>query len=327
MEEEDNLERGPIERVGQEQIHGLLFVEKIGWKEIIHDLINSGQLDPWDIDLSLLTSKFLDRVRQLEEANFFISSQVLLAASLLLRFKSDILLNQYIPELDAILFGRKKEDKKYAQERIELDEEIPSLILRTPMPRFKKITLDELMKALGHAMNTENRRIRKVIIARQQEIELELALPKRRINIKDKIREVYSDLRKIFANREEKLAFSEFAGKTNDKKIATFIPLLHLDNQHKVWLEQDAHLKEIWILLKHIYEKQNAETLEAMKKEAETAIEQLVAEEKQAMEEKDRENKKDEYKEEIEDENIPDTLTGFGKLPDAVEKLENEDED
>src|SRR4030042_683888 len=106
----ENLERKDIERVGHEQIHSLLFVEKIGWKEIIHELINTEQLDPWDIDICILTNRFLDKVRKLEEANFFISSQVLLAASLLLRFKSDILLNQYIPELDAVLFGRKKED-------------------------------------------------------------------------------------------------------------------------------------------------------------------------------------------------------------------------
>lgn len=290
MEEEDNLERvpidrGPIDRVGQEQIHGLLFVEKLSWQQIIYDLIKTEQLDPWDIDLGVLSNKFLDKVKELEETNFFISGQVLLAASLLLRLKSEILLDQYIPSLDAILFGKKPEEKRYNQERIELDEEIPGLVLRTPLPRFRKVTLEELMSALGQAIKTENRRIRKVIVAKQQALETALSIPRQRINIKDRIQEVHSQLRKIFANREEKLAFSDFAGKTNYEKIATFIPLLHLDNQHKVWLEQDAHLKEVWILLKSVYEKQNAETLENMKKEAGTAIEQLVAEEKQAMDE------------------------------------------
>lgn len=278
-----------IDRIGQEQIHGLLFVEKIGWREIIHELINTNQLDPWDIDICILTNKFLDKVRELEEANFFISSQVLLAASLLLRFKSDILLNQYIPELDAVLFGRKKEEKKYSQERIELDEEIPGLTMRTPLPRFRKVTIEELMKALGHAIKTENRRIRKVIIAKQQELETSLSLPKHRINIKDRIKDVYSGLKRIFANREERLAFSEFAGKTTQERIATFIPLLHLDNQHKVWLEQEGHFKEIWILLKRIYEKQNEAMLEKMKIEAETAVENLTKEELEARAEEEEE--------------------------------------
>jgi segregation and condensation protein A len=322
MEKEEDFERKNIEKVGQEQIHGLLFVEKIGWKEIINELISTEQLDPWDIDLCVLTNKFLDKVHELEEANFFISSQVLLAASLLLRFKSDILLNHYIPELDAVLFGRKKEDKKYIQERIELDEDVPGLILRTPLPRFRKVTLDELMKALGHAINTENRRIRKVVIARQMEIETALALPRRRINIKDRIREVHSDLRKIFARQQEKIAFSEFAGKTMEDRIATFIPLLHLDTQHKIWLEQEAHLGEIWILLKHLYEKQNADVLEAMKKEAETAIETLVKEEQVARDTEDNE--------ETTEDDVKDTLgslTGFSnKRVDEMKELNETEE-
>jgi len=345
MEEEENFGKN-WDKVGQEQIHGLLFVEKLSWQQIIYDLIKAEQLDPWDIDLGVLANKFLDKVRTLEEANFFISSQVLLAASLLLRLKSEILLDQYIPSLDAILFGKKPEEKKYTQERIELDEEIPGLVLRTPLPRFKKVTLEELMSALGQAIKTENRRIRKVIVAKQQALETALSIPRQRINIKDKIQEVHSKLRKIFVNREEKIAFSEFAGKTNDEKIATFIPLLHLDNQHKVWLEQDAHLKEIWILLKSIYEKQNAETLASMKKEAGTAIEKLVKEEEvlrgeMKLEKEEKKEKKkrkrfekaaEEYSEEWKDEetideSTSDTLTGFGKLPKQVQDLENRDDE
>jgi len=295
-ENKDNSEGGAIDRVGQEQIHGLLFVEKLSWQQIIYDLIRTEQLDPWDIDISILTNKFLEKVRKLEEANFFISSQVLLAASLLLRLKSEILLDQYIPSLDAILFGKKNEQKKYSQERIELDEEVPGLVLRTPLPRFRKVSLEELMNALGQAINTENRRIRKVIIAKQQELETALSLPRHRINIKDKLREVHSKLRKIFSNREEKLAFSEIAGKTNEERVATFIPLLHLDTQHKVWLEQHGHFEEIWILLKHIYEKQNMANLEVMKKEAEAAIENLVKEESEMRTEIEKEEKEEKEK-------------------------------
>lgn len=257
-----------IKKVGQEQIHNLLFGDKLAWHEIVYDLINTEQLNPWDIDISLLAEKFLERVRKLEEANFFVSSKVLLAASLLLRIKSEILLDHEIPGLDAILFG-KKEEKKYTQERIELDEDVPILVAKTPLPRFKKVTLEELMKALSHAINTENRRIKKIVLTKQQEYETAMFLPKQRINLKDKIQEVYSKLKDFFVNRETRMAFSELAGPTNEERISTFIPLLHLDNQHKVWLEQDNHLDEIWVLLKHLYEKQNASMLEQMRKEVE----------------------------------------------------------
>lgn len=256
------------QKVGQEQIHGLLFGDKLSWQAIIYDLINSEQLDPWDIDISLLANKYLEKIKELEEADFFVSSKVLLAAALLLRIKSEILLNREIKSLDDILFG-KKEEKKYFQERIELDEDIPGLIPRTPLPRFKKVSLQELIAALGKAISTENRRIERVVLAKQQEIETALSLPKKTINLKDQINEVYEKLLKIFSNREDKLAFSDISGKEAESRVATFIPLLHLDNQHKVWLEQEAHFDEIWILLKHIYEKKNKDVLEQMRKEVE----------------------------------------------------------
>src|SRR5271165_6918268 len=82
-----------VQKIGQEQIHSLLFGEKLTWHEIIYDLINTEQLDPWDVDICLLTNKYLERVRLLEEADFMISSKVLLAAAILLRIKSEILLD------------------------------------------------------------------------------------------------------------------------------------------------------------------------------------------------------------------------------------------
>jgi len=268
-----------VNKVGQEQMHDLIFSDKSSWQAIIYDLIQTGQLDPWDIDLSLLANRYLEKVRQMEESNFFVSSKVLLAASLLLRLKSDFLLNKYLPSLDDLLFGKKEERAIYKQERIILDEEIPGLVPRTPLPRFRKVTLEELMQALGKAINTETRRIRKVVLAKQQEFETAISLPKQRINLKDKIQEVYSKLQGIFKEREEKLAFSDFlSNNTREDKIITFVPLLHLDNQQKVWLEQNKHFDEIYILLKHLYEKQNKELLEQMKKEVEEEM-KIYAEE------------------------------------------------
>jgi len=266
-----------INRVDQEQIHGLLFGDKLSWQSIIYDLINTKQLDPWDIDLAVLSNKYLDKIKELEEANFFVSSKVLFAASLLLRIKTEILLNHSIPNLDNILFGG-KEEKKYTQERIELEDIIPDLVPRTPLPRYKKVTLKDLMGALGKAINTENRRIKKVVIARRQEIETAASLPKRRINLQDKIKEVYSKLMNIFSNKKEKIPFSHISGKSNSEMIANFIPLLHLDSQHKVFLEQNNHFEEIYIWLKHLYDEENKEELKKMRIEVDLAFAQAERE-------------------------------------------------
>lgn len=246
------------ENAQQSQIHKLLFSRELGWQEIIYDLINTEQLDPWNINITILTEKYLGQIQQMEEADFFISSKVLLAASLLLRIKSEMLLNRYIKSIDEILFGR-EEKRKYSPERIELDEEIPELIPRSPIPRFRKVTLKELIESLNKAISTENRRIKKAIINRNALRETGISLPKKRFNIKNKIRLLYDNLILHFEknNNNQKISFTEFIGKGREDRIISLAPLLHLDYQKKVWLEQKEHFGEIDIWLKDAYFEHN----------------------------------------------------------------------
>ena len=248
----------PTHSVGQEQIYNLLFNREIGWQEIIHDLINTEQLDPWDINISILSDKYLDRIREMEEADFFISSKVLLAASLLLRIKSEILLNKHIKSIDEILFG-KKEKRKQILEKIELEEEIPELTPRSPLPRFRKVTLRELIESLNKAITTENRRVKKEILNKNALRETGIVLPKRKFNIKDKIREIYTKLFSYFKKNKQtkKILFTEFAKGDKEEKIIFFSSLLYLENQKKIWLEQKFPFKEIYIWLKDVYFRHN----------------------------------------------------------------------
>ena len=245
--------------VKQEEIHDLLFSRQIDWQEIIYDLINTEQLDPWVINIVLLTERYFKKIQELEEADFFVSSKVLLAASFLLRIKSEILLNKYVKSIDDILFGRKEEIKKTTFERIELGEDIPELIPRSPLPRFKKVTLKELMESLNKAISTENRRIKKEIINKNALRESSISLPKRNFSIKDKIKEILNKLTGHFKSGEKykKISYSEFTGNNPEEKIIAFSPLLHLENQHKVWLEQENHFEEIYIWEKENYWKTN----------------------------------------------------------------------
>lgn len=238
------------ERIGQEQLYDMLLSRELSWQEIIYDLISSEQLDPWDIDLALLASKYLTIIQELEEANFFISSKVLLAASILLRIKSEMLLNRYMKSLDEILFGKPTSEEKLP-ERIILDEELPELLPKTPLPRLKKVSLQELMQALDRAIATETRRIRKEISQRQAMTNVGIVLPKFRINIRDKIKEIYSKIKDFFKREpQQRLTFSMLAGTEKSERIATFVPLLYLDTQSRIFLEQQNHFDEIYIWLK-----------------------------------------------------------------------------
>src|SRR3989338_5396846 len=100
------------EGVGQNQFYDIITSRKPDWQAIIYDLINTEQLDPWDIDIIILTEKYFEKVLELEKeiadsdeleiTDFYASSKVVLAAALLLRIKSEFLLNRHIKSIDEI---------------------------------------------------------------------------------------------------------------------------------------------------------------------------------------------------------------------------------
>jgi len=283
--EEKNISRDEKNRVKQEQVHDLLFSREIGWQEIIYDLINTEQLEPWDINITILTDKYLEKIQDLEEADFFVSSKVLLAAALLLRIKSEILLNKYIKSIDDILFGR-SDVKKHVLERIELEDEIPDLIPRSPIPRFRKVTLKELIESLNKAIETENRRIRKEVIDKNTMIEGAFLIPKKTLSIKDKIKKIYEKLFSYMKKEPEKkkVSFTEFIGESKEERIISFFPLLYLEHQKKIWMEQNGHFEEIYIWLKETYFKHNPDPFADLKQELEREItEELDKEERKRL--------------------------------------------
>ncbi len=236
-----------IEKIGQEQFHHFVFNQKLSWQEVIYDLINTEQLDPWDINLSILANKYLEKIKELEETNFILTSKVIFIASLMLKLKSELLLNLYIKNLDDILFDRKKQ---ITQEKLSLEEfdqdEIPELLPRTPLPRFKKISLQELISALDKAVKTETRREIKKQIEKEQIERTKFFIPKKTISLTDRVKKIHAKIKLLF-EKQEQIKFSEISGNKKYEKIDAFVPLLHLDNHNKLWLHQKKHFDEIWI--------------------------------------------------------------------------------
>ncbi len=256
----------------QERIHNIVFSKEIGWQEIIHDLINTEQLDPWDIDVSVLAKRYLEKIGQLEEQNYFISSKVLLAAALLLRIKSEVLLSKYMKSIDEIVFGKKEEKAKKGFEMIDFDIEndLPELYPKSPLPRLRKVTLKELVESLNKAIITENRRIKKELVKKDFMKELSIAIPRRKYIISDTINDVYDKINDYFAKnpQDKKIPFGKISGITKDGKIITFISLLHLESQEKVWIEQEIYFGELYIWKRDDYLKEH-DPLAELQEEAE----------------------------------------------------------
>ncbi len=242
------MEKG--DKINQDQFFNLISSEELGWQTILYDLIKTEQLDPWDINLGVLADRYIEVIQQMEDADFFVSSKILLACSILLRLKSEILINSYIQDLNNALYGE-KEDKKYEIERIMIDEDdLPVLVPRTPMARHKKVTLKELMNALDSAINTESRRIKKEIKGRQAEKSILTVMPKGNfVPLKVRIKSIFGIVKNHIENNNSHIKFSYLAP-TKEEKLASFVPMLHLSNNSEIFLRQPIHFEDIHIALK-----------------------------------------------------------------------------
>ncbi len=244
-----------------ERIFNILLskADEVTWQSIIYELVKSEQMDPWDIDISLLTQKYIDMLRTLKEHDFRISGKVLLAAAILLKMKSNKLVGEDLSELDRLLIGVEEEMEELGfEETTQIDKltEIPSLIPRTPQPRKRKVSIYDLVQALERALEVKKRRLLHSIPP------MNLEAPKVKRNITEIIREVYIKIRTFFLNTiKDKLTFAKLLpSESKEDKVHTFIPLLHLAQQNKIELVQENPFGEIQILLKKKSEEQKAES-------------------------------------------------------------------
>jgi len=268
-----------IEKISPNQVYDIITSKKPDWQVIIYEMVHSNQLDPWDLDLVIITKKYFEKIEELEETDFYISSKVLLAAALLLRIKSELLLNRHLKDIDEILFGKKKEEARPI-ERIEIDEsELPILVPKTPMSRLRKVTLPELMIALNKAMNTESRRIKRDVAIKRAEKLTSAGLPEiKKIDLKDRVKTFYEQIVSKIKKPEKptnKLTYNDLTQNEKEEKLATFLPLLYLSNNRKLWLEQEGHLDEIWIYLFEYFQKNKDEFLEELEEDIEEMKEEL----------------------------------------------------
>ncbi|MEK6984282.1 MAG: ScpA family protein [Nanoarchaeota archaeon] len=234
-----------------ERIFNIIFskADEITWQSIIYKLVKSEQMDPWDIDISNLTQRYLDMLRTLKDHDFRISGKVLLAAAILLRMKSNKLVGEDLSELDRLLIGVSDEmDEMDFDEQGELAklDEFPALLPRTPQPRKRKVSIFDLVEALEKALEVKKRRLLHSIPP------LNLEAPKKKKDVTEIIKDVYGKIKSFFVNAlGPKLTFSKLLqSQSKEDKVYTFIPLLHLAQQNKIELAQENPFGEITIMLK-----------------------------------------------------------------------------
>ena len=251
----------------------ILDQDEISWQSIIYDLVKTEGMDPWDIDVSSLSRKYLDVLKKLKEMDFRISGKMVLASAILLKIKSNRLLSKDLAALDNMFAGNDDEDEMQEVEgdnkkqRINIDGN--SLIPKTPQPRKRKVSVYDLIEALQKALEIK-RRQRRIVFAP------EVKLPENVVDLTQMMGDVFGTIEKYFAaDTDKKLYFHELVPQeTRQAKIYTFVPLLHLVNQRKVDLLQEEHFGDIEIALAIA----KAETEDKVDEElrAETAIDEEI---------------------------------------------------
>lgn len=111
------------------------------WRDFLVELISTNQMDPWGLDLVEIADKYLQKVRQLTVMDLRIPANVILASAILLRFKAD-----------SLSFDEEPAEEEFVEERQLVSEAIPELVFRANRPRNRRVTLEELMKAVEHVL-------------------------------------------------------------------------------------------------------------------------------------------------------------------------------
>lgn len=237
--------------MSHEKVYALLMKEdEITWQSILRDLIKSGEIDAWDIDISLLAQKYIETIKTLQEMNLFVSGKVILACALLLRMKSDKLVNEDIMALDNIMYPPEDiladDFDLQHQRRLVLDGN-PVLTIRTPQARKRRVTVDDLMTALEKALEVNKRRI--IRTEERTRIPADLFIPEKPIDITLMVRLYYEKIKNFFGFKNS-LTFEELViGSNKEDRIRALIPLLNLDTSMDISLNQDVPFGDINIKL------------------------------------------------------------------------------
>lgn len=216
---------------------GLDIVELVGnatWKELIIALVENNKLDPWNIDITKVVDSYIDTVNKMKLLDLFMPANVIFAASVLLRIKSD-----------TMRFFEEPEEQQYEEdaqrpERPEVEELVP----RARRQQASKITLQQLVDALEDAIRVESKRVeRDRFVAEPIKLSIDVEDIDKKIEDAMKLVRDNADQYGITAFSAVSRYFSDGYGLLLD----FFVPLLYLQNKNMIAMSQEEFFGEIMI--------------------------------------------------------------------------------
>ena len=230
--------------------------------DVLVEMAREDEIDPWDIDILEVTDKFLER---LEEGDLVRSGRALLYASILLRMKSDYVVEDDEDEKEEDWEGTRPDswdapeapDAPFDDNIGALEAEFERRLDRkTVRDRTRPETLDELVRELRerergswwkekreYDTSTEETVFRPERPAPTTEDAMETA---HEDDIEERVEKVRGRLREEFEHREE-ILFAELRGETKRETVTTYVALQFLAMRDGIVLEQDELYGDLWV--------------------------------------------------------------------------------
>jgi len=219
------------------------------WEGVLGRL--TGDMNPWDIDLAELAHRFREYLSALRELEFEIPGRMVLACSVLLRMKSDDLLEAARPtQRDDLVSDLEEAIEEEMDHWIEptASDAFNLPILRRPR---RQVTLLDLRSALSAALKVSRRRAER-LIGRVEFEEEEDPFEYFEIggtDFSDRLHELFDRIKGLLNGRRVLSFFRLLDRGDKDERVRRFFEVLHLASEGRIQCSQKEFLGDIVICL------------------------------------------------------------------------------
>jgi segregation and condensation protein A len=224
------------------------FIENPTWKDVLVGLINSEKIDPWNIDVSEITSKYLEVVMEMKNLDLHLPANLILAASILVRIKSENIVFKEENNLYEYGMDELPDELMFSVDGINnADTTTFEISYKQKLPRMRRVTLEELMGAVEEAIKEEGKR---EIKFREKSVKEKFIMPikidTKKVDVEKIIKNTYS---RIVEKTDEygMVSFSTITKNETKDKIYSMIAILYLETHEYITIAQDTFFGEIII--------------------------------------------------------------------------------
>lgn len=224
--------------------------------DLLLHLINQYEIDIYDIPVAVITEQYMNYIHTMQRLELNVASEYLVMAATLVAIKSEMLLpkpdivedtEEYMEDPRTELMERLIEYRKYkeAAEKLREREEDLNQVHTRPPSSFEEllnepptltrgnISVYDMLHALGKMMERK-----------KWKEPLETSISKAEISIEKRMDEIFEQVSRA---KEGLLFYELFSVPSNSAIVVTFMALLELMKDNKVYCNQEKHFEALYV--------------------------------------------------------------------------------